>query len=250
MTYKFARERADHSDFATGRVLHSAPGRTAFPVRLADEIFQRCLALRPADLPARVVLYDPVCGSAALLVTLGLLHGKQLTAVIGSDADREVLRIAERNLWLLTPAGLQQRLDALAHMHDAYGKSSHADAIASARRLEAMLADPPVPALWFQADALDPAAVQRGLESTTVPLADVIFADVPYGSKSFWKDGQSDTGPDPLWRLLEALRPVLAPGAVVAIATTKEQRLRHEAYVRREWFQIGKRRIELLAPSR
>ena len=95
MTYRFARERVDNSDFATGRVLVSAPGRTAFPVRLADEVFRRCLALRPNQPPSqRVVLYDPVCGSAALLATLAFLHGEQLDWVIGSDADSEALLLA------------------------------------------------------------------------------------------------------------------------------------------------------------
>src|SRR5690242_7432244 len=99
MTYRFARERVDHSDFATGRVLFSAPDRTAFPVRLADEVFQRCLRLwqettnRLTGTSSRsgLVLYDPVCGSGALLSTLAFLHGSKLAAVIGSDADPQAL---------------------------------------------------------------------------------------------------------------------------------------------------------------
>jgi len=41
MKYRFEVERKDYSDFASGRVLYSAPNTTAFPVRLASEIVQR-----------------------------------------------------------------------------------------------------------------------------------------------------------------------------------------------------------------
>src|SRR5215210_5047561 len=104
MPYRFARERVDYSDFASGRVLYSLPGRTAFPVRLADEIFQRCLALRPPEArDGPLTLYDPCCGGATLLTTLGFLHGPKLAALIGSDADPDAVALAERNLALLTP---------------------------------------------------------------------------------------------------------------------------------------------------
>ena len=46
MQYKFAKEQPDYSDLASGRVFYSLPGHPAFPVRLASEVFQRCLAHR------------------------------------------------------------------------------------------------------------------------------------------------------------------------------------------------------------
>jgi hypothetical protein len=76
----------------------------------------------------------------------------------------------------------------------------------------------------------------------------MVIADVPYGIRSAWSGGAGVETADPLWLLIESLKPVLAPNAVVAIASDKAQRARHVAYVRREWFQIGKRRIELLSP--
>ena len=166
MTYRFALERQDYSDFATGRVLHSAPGRTAFPVRLVDELFQRCLALLPdAGNPRRIVLYDPVCGSAALLTTLALIHGSRIARVIGSDIDPEALHLAERNLALLTPEGLDERIETIAALCEQYGKESHAEALASARRLRAAMVDPPVRTNLFRADATNPGEILAGIAS-------------------------------------------------------------------------------------
>src|SRR5436309_961484 len=102
MPYRFVRERLDHSDFASGRVFHSRPGRTGFPVRLADELLQRCLALRPPNLrDATASLYDPCCGSGTLLCTLAFLHWPALSQVVASDADPEAVAPAGRNLALL-----------------------------------------------------------------------------------------------------------------------------------------------------
>ena len=43
MEYKFASERTNYTDLASGNVFYSLPGHPAFPVRLASEIYQRCL---------------------------------------------------------------------------------------------------------------------------------------------------------------------------------------------------------------
>lgn len=45
MKYKFAVDKEDYTDFASGRVLYSAPGTTGFPVRLTSEILQRAFAI-------------------------------------------------------------------------------------------------------------------------------------------------------------------------------------------------------------
>src|SRR5205814_8903957 len=88
MPYRFARERLDYADFASGRVFRSLPGRTGFPVRLADELFQRCLAIRSArGHHAPAVLYDPCCGGATLLCTLAYQPWPALAQIIASDAD-------------------------------------------------------------------------------------------------------------------------------------------------------------------
>lgn len=254
MPYRFSTERVDYSDFASGRVFHSLPGRTAFPVRLADELFQRCQARRPAavrDHP--VVLYDPCCGGASLLCSLALLHWTSIAQIVASDADQEAVALATRNLALLTPHGLAERRLELTALHAKYGRASHAEALASLDRLAARVRDlshdHPLPTQLFQANALNETDLTAHLEPESI---DVAIADVPYDQHSRWlvDRGQGATpdpsGPPPVWQLLDTIRPFLAVDAVVAIVSDKSQRARHERYVPAGTFQIGKRRVSLL----
>lgn len=255
MPYRFSRERLDYSDFASGRVLRSVPGRTAFPVRLADELFQRCLALRPPsrrDTP--VVLYDPCCGGASLLCTLAFLHWPSIRRIVASDADPDALALAGRNLALLTPDGIAERRREIATLHAEYGKASHAEALQSADRLAARIDDlvqtNPLPTRLFLADALDPSSLRAHLEPRGV---DVVIADVPHGQRTHWLHPEADReapdaqdGNTAIWRLLDALWPALAPDAVLAIVGDKSQRARHERYAPAGTLQIGKRRATFL----
>ena len=84
--YRFATDDRSYADLGSGRVLRSRPGQPAFPVRLAREMFEQALALRPAG-AAPPILYDPCCGAGHLLASVGLLYADRLTAVIGSDVD-------------------------------------------------------------------------------------------------------------------------------------------------------------------
>ena len=70
MQYKFVAERQDYSCYASGHVLHSAPGLAAFPIRLASEVFLSCMDLLQLDRPC--TLYDPCCGAAYHATALGL----------------------------------------------------------------------------------------------------------------------------------------------------------------------------------
>lgn len=251
LIYRFARERPDYSDYALGRVLTGLPGRPAFPVRLADEVFQRCLEhMTRRGLSRRLTLYDPCCGGAYLLSTLAFLHWPRLQLVIGSDADAGVLPLASRNLSLLTVQGLRERRLKIESMHGLYGKESHAAALQSAKRCEARLAIlldmHDVATQLFLADALDPGDLRANIDSETI---DVVITDVPYGKHSEWIGPALKDTPerDPLRSLLGSLLAVLAPHAVVAIISDKAQRARHERYTRVDRFQVGKRRIEILA---
>ncbi len=49
MQYHYVYQAKDYSHFSSGRVFHSLPGHPAFPVRLASEIFQRCIAQQSQD---------------------------------------------------------------------------------------------------------------------------------------------------------------------------------------------------------
>ena len=99
----------------------------------------------------------------------------------------------------------------------------------------------------FQASALDSGKLRVNLKGVAV---DIVFADVPYGLHSQWRD--PDSNPDfdnSLWRMLNALLGVLVPTSIVAIASNKQQKASHEGYQRIEQFQVGKRRVMLLKPS-
>ena len=254
MVYRFTRERQDYSDFASGRVLYSFPGRTAFPVRLASEIFQRCLEFRTRQGGTGAgVLYDPCCGSAALLCTLAYLHWDTLDQVIGSDIDAEALLLARRNLSLLTLKGMDERIAGIEEMLSRYQKASHRHALASATllrdRLEELTSTHNVTTRLFSADALQGADILKQLGDLKV---DTVLTDIPYGSSSSWQfSGASRASfSNPAWHLLQSLLPVLSSCSVVAIVAQKQQKIAHEEYTRVGHFQVGQRKVVFLVPAR
>jgi len=300
VTYRFADERLDYSDLAPGRVFSGLPGHPAFPVRLADEIFQRCLALfraRGGTLP--LTLYDPCCGCAYLLSVVASLHGDTLERIVGSDADPSVLPVASSNLSYVTSPGIDPRIAKLEELYALHGKASHAEALVSAKRLRDELAsrghDRPIAVDVFVADATSADAPRAMLGEESV---DVVIVDVPYGRLSDWiqgtrrrdvpaghaakpqflsstekrtlssarsdpiggrnhdplavqhspSDGSGRSDTDPIWHLLEALRPILRPHGVAAVVSDKRQRPFHQGYRRLEKFKLGKRQVVFLAP--
>lgn len=241
MSYRFTRQKQDYADFAGGQVLYSLPGQPAFPVRLTSEIWQRCLAHKQPTGP--YTIYDPCCGGAYHLTVLGYLHGQQITEIIVSDINTAVLSLAQRNLNLLTPSGLTQRVVELQQLSERYQKPSHAQALASARRLQAHLPLPTIPTRLFTADVTDGEAVKIGLKNYT---PDIVFTDIPYGWLTTWH--AEDEEKSPVWQMLESLRTLLSSDAIVAIAADKQQKVLHEGYERLEKFQVGKRRIWIGRP--
>ena len=250
MRYRFATERQDYSDYASGRVFYALPGHPAFPVRLASEIFQRCMAIRKANgATDPCVLYDPCCGGAYHLSTLAFLHWHAIDEVVGSDVDERALSLAERNLALLTVSGIEERITGISQMLALYGKASHSAALKSAQclrqQLLELLASHQLGTRLFRADATDGQALLRQLSDRK---ADVVMADVPYGWHSTWQvlDAGQTLSASPVWQMLEALRLVLSPHAVVAVASDKGQKLSHQGYQRIERFRVGKRQVALL----
>jgi tRNA G10 N-methylase Trm11 len=248
MPYKYAKERSDYSDFTSGRVFYSLPGYPAFPIRLASEIFQRCLAQRETIYEASTpcTLYDPCCGGAYHLSVLAYLHGKHIGEIIASDIDENAVALAKRNLSLLEREGLDKRIEELSRMFEQYGKDSHKDALRSAgilkRKLSALLESHTLETKVFQASATDSRGIEKHIEPQSV---DLVLTDVPYGRHSQWHD----SGLDPLRQMLEALLGILSPSSVVAIIADKQQKASHEKYQRLEQFQIGKRRVVILKPK-
>jgi hypothetical protein len=249
MSYRFAVEQQDYSDFASGRVFCGAPGYPAFPVRLASEIFQRCLAHREANHQPTAAwrLYDPCCGGAYHLCTLAYLHWPAIAELIGSDVDAQALSLAERNFSLLTLEGLQRRRAEIARLFTAYGKASHRAALETAdtlqRKVRQLLTMHPVKTRVFCADATDPIAVCRHLGGVKV---DLVITDLPYGRQVHWQAGASAPCPSPVWLMLNALCDVLSSASLVAIAADKQQKIAHEHYRRMEHFRLGKRQVAIL----
>jgi 23S rRNA G2445 N2-methylase RlmL len=104
--YKFATERENYEDLASGRVLHGLAGATNFPVRLASEVFQRCAdVLKQEGRKPPYTIYDPLCGVGYMLTALGFLHGEHIERLVGSDYDEAILKTARQNLGLLSAGG-------------------------------------------------------------------------------------------------------------------------------------------------
>jgi tRNA G10 N-methylase Trm11 len=252
MQYKYATEQLDYSDFASGRVIYSLPGHPAFPVRLASEIFQRCLAHRAASYGKMTpcTLYDPCCGAAYHLSVLSFLHGEHIQKVIGSDIDEKAVALAARNLGLLQREGLDERIRELSGMFEQFEKESHREALESAAGLKEQLSELTETRTFdtraFQANATDRETISNHIEPKSV---DIVFTDVPYGLHSQWREANSDELSNPLTSMLNALLGVLSPSSIVAISSDKQQKAMHKHYERIEHFQVGKRRIVILKPA-
>ncbi len=252
MQYKYATEQLDYSDFSSGRVFYSLPGHPAFPVRLASEIFQRCLAHRTQiyGKTTPCTLYDPCCGAAYHLSVVGFLHGEHMQKVIGSDIDERAVALAARNLKLLHRNGLDDRIRELSGLLNQYGKESHREALRSASVLEekltAFLEGHVLDIQVFQASAMDRKAISSHIPPKSV---DVVFTDVPYGRHSQWRETDFEGFSDPLTSMLDVLLEVITPSSIVAISSDKQQKATHERYERIEHFQVGKRRIVILKPT-
>lgn len=248
MQYKYVKEQLDYSDLASGRVFHSLPGHPAFPVRLASEIFQRCIASRATIYKnsSRCIMYDPCCGAAYHLSVLAYLHREHMQEVIGSDVDEKAVALAKRNLALLTVAGLDKRIAEISEMSKRYGKTSHLEALRSAQILRsnsfALPQKYPVKTRVFRANATDRNEIFKNINAKSV---DIVFTDIPYGQHSYWYDSGSAS---PTRSMLDALLDILSKSSIVAIASDKHQKVAHENYQRIEHFQIGKRRVVILKP--
>jgi 16S rRNA G966 N2-methylase RsmD len=248
MQYQYVKEQPDYSDLASGRVFHSLSGHPAFPVRLASEIFQRCMARRETIYKSstRCVLYDPCCGAAYHLSVLAYLHREHIQEVIGSDIDETAVALAKRNLDLVSIAGLDNRVLEIAEMSKRYGKTSHKDALQSAQVLRshslAVARKYPVRTSVFRANATERKEILNNIRAKSV---DLVFTDVPYGQHSYWS---SLEGIDPIQAMLDVLMNVLSSSSIVTIASDKRQKVSHDQYQRIEQFQIGKRRVVILKP--
>jgi 23S rRNA (guanine2535-N1)-methyltransferase len=239
--YRFAVQRENYEDLSSGRVLYGQPGSTAFPVRIASEIFQRCAErLARLEAPPLYSLYDPCCGGGYLLTVLGFLHGADLQRIVGSDINAEAVVRARRNLSLLTAAGLERRLEELRGMAEEFGKPSHREAMESGARLRAGLT---AAHERIQTDGFPFDITGREPLPERLRPVDLVVSDLPYGRTTAWK-GASDAA-EAAQALLGKIQAVLAPVAVVALVASKDQAVSHPDYRRVEVWTIGRRRVSL-----
>jgi 16S rRNA G966 N2-methylase RsmD len=242
--YQFATERESYEDYSGGRVIYGLPGTTGFPVRLASEAFQRCVArLTDKGVMPPYAFYDPCCGAAYAATVLGYLHGDQIRRIHTSDVSREAVELARRNLSLLTPRGLDNRMNELRALIEQFGKQSHREALESGSRLKSKLDRLPhaIKTECFYFDILGDGELPK-----EVGKVEVVLSDPPYGEITNWQG--TTGGINPYQKLLDNLRGVLTPSSVVALTARKRQEVTYAGYRRLKDIKIGKRRMLLLEP--
>lgn len=231
--------RIDGSDLAPGVVLHSAPGQPAFPVRLAVELFRRARHDLGRE---RVTLWDPMCGSGYLLTVLGLLERPNLDAVLGTDVSDDALGLAERNLALLAPDGLDERADERRRQAEEFAKPQYEESALAAERLrERLVGDGgALPARTAAASVLDPEALRAALDGLS---PDLVVTDVPYGERVSWSDVRP--GEDPVVGALDALASVLPEDAAIVLCT-RGRRVPTGSHPTRWRLKVGTRSAAML----
>ncbi|GAB6109055.1 hypothetical protein JCM19376_30110 [Fusibacter bizertensis] len=70
-----------------------------------------------------------------MLTVVGLLFRSKFKMIIGSDIDENVLKVADKNLSLLSIDGLNVRKNEIVGMFQAYNKESHYDALKDLSRI-------------------------------------------------------------------------------------------------------------------
>jgi len=242
MKYIYERSKSSYEDFASGRVLHNAQGTTAFPVRLASEIIQRCLRiLEDKGSKGPYSLYDPCCGGAYLLTVIGLLHNEMIHEIFASDINENILGIAEKNLSLLSAKGLNRRKQQIKADAQLYNKQSHLSALESAERLSHRIIGSNVEkAIAFQSDITNSNDRHKRLHRINI-----VMTDLPYGDIVTWRSKSSV----PLTDFFENVHRLLDPSySVLAVIGDKSQKLKHEKFKRVEQVKIGKRQVALFEP--
>ena len=250
MEYKYTPPQASYAMYAAGGVFYSAPGLTAFPVRLAVEIFRRCQAIRAAQgASGPAVVYDPCCGGAYHLATMAYFNWDQIAGIYASDIDESALGVAARNLSLLTLAGMDRRIAELTGHYEQYAKVSHGASLQHAEELRQHLAEAvrhhALAAQLFRADVTNADAIATALRGARI---DIVLTDIPYGRLVGWGAGSLALvhGEDPVHQLLESLLPVLSDNAVLAVAAAKKDKFAHGSYSRLTRLQVGARQIAVL----
>lgn len=238
MEYKFANKK-NYEDFSAGRVIHHKSGMTNFPVRITEEVIWRCISYIDKD--EELCIYDPCCGTGYLLTVAGFLFRSKFKMIVGSDIDVNVLKVAEKNLSLLSIEGLNVRKKEIAGMLEEYNKDSHYDALNSISFFEEIIKNQkanPIVKL-FRNDILN----ENDLSKSDF-ISDIVIVDIPYGELVDWKSINSSKSNIEL--LLDSVVKVINYDSIVVISSKKNERIITDKFTRIERLNIGKRKIELL----
>lgn len=231
MEYKYGKNE-NYEDYASGRVIYSDQGITNFPVRLAIEIFGRCLSYLEKE--TEITVYDPCCGGAYLLTILGYHYHEVICKIVGSDIDEAALDTAARNLGLLTPQGLSKRKKELEQFYQQYQKQSHKEALESISRFETLPMGNTIQVDLFHQDCLKP------IEHTICP--DIIITDVPYGELVEW----GSQGENHINLMMDRLYEIASKDTILAVCSNKKQKIVNDnKWKRLEKQNVGKRKFEL-----
>lgn len=241
MVYKYCQNN-NFEDLASGKVIVHRTGYPNFPVRLAQEIFGRCLSY--LNNPDRICIYDPCCGGGYLLTILGFLNFEKINTIMASDISDEAIQIAKENLSLLNKNGLGQRIQHLNHLLLLHNKKSYIEALDSAANLLSILNNSTheIENRVFKTDILS----SHSFDNRNFK-ADIIFTDVPYGNLVKWQNRNEEK-----INFLDQLLPVTKDRSVVAICSDKSQKFQSDKFQRVEKQIIGKRQFQIfkLAPLR
>jgi len=228
MEYKYA-PNLNYEDFASGRVLYHMGGEATFPVRLALEIYERCLSYSAKK--RDIIMYDCCCGGAYMLTVLGFLKGDTISEIYASDIEPKSLKLAADNLSLLTTEGLNKRRAELEALYSSYGKQSHKEAMESIERIEKLVTER-IAVNVFKRNALEADKLDF--------IPDIVITDVPYGNLTDWNEGSGGVN-----QLMEVLYELCGQDTIVCICSDKKQKIQTSKFTRLEKQQVGKRRFEI-----
>jgi tRNA G10 N-methylase Trm11 len=144
-----------------------------------------------------------------------------------------MLKIAEKNLSLLSKEGIDRRIQEIEQMIASYQKQSHMEAKKSAIKLKNLIKTH-IETKIFQCDAL------KSINLDIKP--DIIITDVPYGNIANWEGNEDNV----INRLLDSLYKISSQGTIIGLCMDKKQKVRNEKFVRLEKQQVGKRKFEIL----
>ncbi len=225
-------------DYSSGRVIYGGSGATNFPVRLSNQIFELCVNyLTSKGVKVPYAIFDPFCGFAYTLTTLGFIYGSQIKQLYASDVDNKSVEFAAKNLALLTSEGIDGRISELKDLISKFGKDSHKEALVSAQRLKHQTP------MQIEVDCFNHDILSQTKLPDNVRNIDLVIVDLPYGQLTGWKSVNEHSSNCQVF--LAHIKDCLSERAVVAITADKKQSIEHMGYERIKKFNTGKRKTVL-----